>query len=292
MSNNIPSTPLVPITGRDAQVIDLWLHGRPLHTQRAYRADARALLAFAGKPLPQLTLADLQAYADSIADQADSSKARRLAVVKSLLRFAHQMGYLPVDVGRPLRLPRRSERLAERIMPEAAVHRLFALERDRRNHAVLRVLYATGARVSELCGMRWRHLATRGKGGQVTLHGKGDKERTVLLPPSIWEELLDLRGPAYARHYPSPDAPVFRSRNGRPLSVRRVHQLVRKAAQRAGLPAEVSPHWLRHAHASHSLSRGCPIHLVQATLGHASIATTGRYLHAMPDESSSTYLAV
>ncbi len=58
------------------------------------------------------------------------------------------------------------------------------------------------------------------------------------------------------------------------------------------LPASVSAHWLRHAHASHSLERGAPIHLVQATLGHASIATTGRYLHARPSDTSARYLGV
>ena len=65
-----------------------------------------------------------------------------------------------------------------------------------------------------------------------------------------------------------------------------------KAAKRAGLSAEVSAHWLRHAHASHSLDRGAPIHLVQQTLGHASVATTGRYLHARPTDSSARYLGV
>lgn len=65
-----------------------------------------------------------------------------------------------------------------------------------------------------------------------------------------------------------------------------------KAAARAGLPAEVSAHWLRHAHASHALDRGAPIHLVQATLGHASVATTGRYLHARPSASSARFLGV
>jgi integrase len=64
------------------------------------------------------------------------------------------------------------------------------------------------------------------------------------------------------------------------------------AAKRAGLRAGVSPHWLRHAHATHALERGAPIHLVQATLGHASVVTTGRYLHARPSDSSARYLAV
>ncbi|MEP0755582.1 site-specific integrase [Trichocoleus sp. Lan] len=61
-------------------------------------------------------------------------------------------------------------------------------------------------------------------------------------------------------------------------------------ANALGLKRKVSPHWLRHAHASHSLDRGAPIHLVQATLGHESVATTSRYLHARPNDSSSLYL--
>lgn len=67
---------------------------------------------------------------------------------------------------------------------------------------------------------------------------------------------------------------------------------MRAAAQRAGIPAPVSPHWLRHAHASHALDRGAPIHLVQATLGHASMTTTGHYAHARPEDSSARYLSV
>ncbi len=64
------------------------------------------------------------------------------------------------------------------------------------------------------------------------------------------------------------------------------------AAERYGLGKAVSPHFFRHAHASHSLDRGAPIHLVQSTLGHASVATTGRYTHARPGESSGRYLAI
>jgi integrase/recombinase XerD len=69
-------------------------------------------------------------------------------------------------------------------------------------------------------------------------------------------------------------------------------RIVAKAAARAGLELSVSPHWLRHSHATHALERGAPIHLVAATLGHASVATTGKYLHARPTDSSSNYLAI
>ena len=69
-----------------------------------------------------------------------------------------------------------------------------------------------------------------------------------------------------------------------------VRRIVYAAARKAGLEQKVSPHWMRHAHASHALDRSAPIHLVQATLGHASVATTGRYLHARPNASSGEYL--
>jgi len=69
-------------------------------------------------------------------------------------------------------------------------------------------------------------------------------------------------------------------------------RIVQAAAKRAGLEVHVSPHWLRHSHATHALERGAPIHLVAATLGHASVATTGKYLHARPTDSSARYLVV
>ena len=116
------------------------------------------------------------------------------------------------------------------------------------------------------------------------MFGKGNKTRTVLLPLSVWAALISIRGTA------ADDAPIFRSRRGGHLDVSQVVRVVKAAAKRAGLSAAVSPHWMRHAHASHALDRGAPIHLVQTTLGHASVATTGRYLHARPTESSSRYL--
>lgn len=91
--------------------------------------------------------------------------------------------------------------------------------------------------------------------------------------------------------YAGPKDPVFKSRKlSGHLQRAQVMQIVRQAAHRVGIEENVSPHWLRHSHASHSLERGAPIHLVQATLGHRSIATTGLYLHARPQDSSALYL--
>lgn len=274
----------------DRRLLDLWLHGRPAATQRAYRADAEAFLAFAGKDLRAVTLGDLQAYADQLAaqDQAPASQARRLAAIKSLFAFAHRVGYLPFDVGRPLRLPPRKQTLAERILPEADVQRLLALESHPRNRVLLRLLYAAGVRVSELCALRWADVQPReGGAGQITVYGKGAKTRAVLLSAATWRELAALRGDA------PPTAPVFRSRKGGgPLRAPQVWRIVHAAAERAGIAANVSPHWLRHAHASHALDRGAPVHLVSSTLGHADLRTTSAYTHARPGDSSARYLGV
>jgi integrase/recombinase XerD len=138
--------------------------------------------------------------------------------------------------------------------------------------------------VSEVCALKWRDLRPSGEAGQLTVFGKGGQTRTVWLPPRVWAALTALRTDA------GPDESVFRSRRGGHLGPRQVARIVRHAAERAGLDEPVSPHWLRHAHASHAMDRGAPIHLVRATLGHASVATTGRYLHARPSESSARYL--
>jgi Site-specific recombinase XerD len=233
-----------------------------------------------------VTLGDLQDFADSLGELAPASRGRILSAIKSLLSFGHQLGYLPFDVGRPIKLPGQKNRLAERILLETDVQRMLALEPHRRNHALLRLLYSAGLRVSELCALTWRDAQERADAGQVVAYGKGGKTRAVLLSTATWQELVGLRESADS------DAPVFRSRKGGHLDESQILRIVRGASKRAGIDALVSPHWLRHAHASHALDRGCPIHLVQATLGHASVATTGRYLHARPSDSSARYLAV
>lgn len=269
----------------DETLMRLWLDGKAAHTQRAYLADVNAFLAHIGRPLRTATVGDVQSYGATVAHLAPVTRARKLGSVKSLLSFAQRLGYTPFNVGAPVRLPPVKETLAERIIPEADVHRLLALEANLRNHALLRLLYIAGLRISEVCGLRWRDMAARDDAGQITIMGKGGKTGAILLPAPVWCELAALRAEAGA------DAPVFLSAKGGHLDPVQVHRIVKAAAARAGLPSALSAHWLRHAHASHALDRGAPIHLVQATLRHSSVATTGRYLHARPNDSSARYLA-
>jgi len=167
------------------------------------------------------------------------------------------------------------------------MQRILKLEKGKRNSVLLRVLYASGLRVSEICGLTWADCQPRRDGcGQIAVFGKGNTTRWALLPKPVWARLETLRTPAS-----KPKSPVFRSRQGGALTRMQVLNIVRAAALRAGITEPVSPVWFRHAHASHSLDRGAPISLVQATLGHSSLATTGRYLHARPDKSSADFLA-
>jgi integrase/recombinase XerD len=279
-------TALIPTDTNDDTCIRLWLHNRSPHTQRACARGLDRFRQFVGKPLAAVTLSDMQAFADSLADLAPASQARTLASVKSLFSFAHRLGYLTFDVARAVRLPQQRDALAAHILPEEAVVRMIALEPNQRNRVLLKVLYASGARVSEVCCLTWRDSVPREAGGQITLLGKGGKVRHVL-PARVWDDLMTLRGDA------GDDAPVFRSRSGGgPLSPVRVERIVRAAAVRGGIAADVTPHWLRHSHVSHALDRGAPVHLVQQTVGHASLATTTRYSHARPSESSGLYLVI
>jgi integrase/recombinase XerD len=271
----------------DDHLIDLWLHGRPVTTATAYRADVTRFLGIVAKSPQDVTLGDLQAHADRLeADELQpSTRHRKLAAIKSLFAFGHKIGYLQFDVARPLRLPTIRDRLSERILTEAEVHRLILSERHPRNLAMLYLLYASGVRVSELCQLMWRDCQDRANGcGQICILGKGGKTNVILIPASVWLLLSSLRC------WAGDEQPVFRSRKGGHLHQSQVLRVVKAAARKAGVEKAISPHWMRHAHASHALDRGAPIHVVQQTLNHSNIAVTSRYLHARPNESSASYL--
>ncbi len=272
----------------DRPLVELWLGLKSSgHSRRAYKMEIERFLAFTGKPLAQLSLGDVAEYANQLGRGSlkPASQNRALTAVKSLLSFGHETGYLPFNVGSAVKLKPNRDPLAQRILSEADIIRLIECTPAGRDQVMLRLMYSSGVRVSELVALRWSDIEARSDAGQITVFGKGGKTRSILLNPKAWQALTSLRGGAAAAD------PIFRSRKGGRLDSSQVRRIVYAAAQRAGLAPQVSPHWLRHAHASHALDRGAPIHLVQATLGHASVATTGRYLHARPTDSSARYLS-
>lgn len=269
----------------DEQLVKLWLHGRIKHTRRAYIKDVSGFLEFVQKDIHLITLGNLQEYSEHLfgGSLCQGSIRRALASIKSMFSFAHRIGYIQFDIGKPLRVPAPKDALAQRILSEEEIQTIISSIENARNKLIVKTLYYTGLRVSELVSLKWSDIQPRDMAGQITVHGKGDKTNNILIPEHLFDDLVIFRG------LPDEQSAVFKSRNGGHLNSDHVRKMLKAIAIKA-IGKGATPHWYRHSHASHALDNGCPIHLVQKQLNHSSIATTGRYLHARPTESSSKYL--
>lgn len=281
----------------DTTLIASWLQLKDSPaTRETYSRAIVQFLSWYGAPLQSLTVDALSDYRAFLATSGGSkaTQALRLNAVKSLLTYGHRVGYLPYDVGRAVKAAKVANTLAERILPESQVMQLLYHPKLKpRDRLLLRLLYASGGRVSEITGLRWRDVVASGEAGQITVTGKGDKQRAIRLSADTYRALL-----AHRPEGAHGDDHVFQSQRRAGNEARRgrldrsaVLRIVKSAGRLVGLP-DLSPHWFRHAHASHALEKGATVALVKETLGHASIATTSKYLHAKPDDSSGLYLAV
>ena len=261
----------------DDQVIAMWLHGKSTGTIRAYSLDAGNFLSSSGKGIRAVTVGDLQKWTDSLQGSANR-KNRAIMAVKSLLTFSSKIGYTNFNVGAVVKGVKIKNTLTERIISEGKVHEIFAMEPSPRNKRILKTLYYSGVRVSELVTLQWKDL----REDVLTVFGKGGKTRYVRLPEHLSEELENVRQ--------DNDDTIFQNRSGKEISAVSIWKVVKKSGQRVGVQ-KMSPHWFRHAHASHALDRHAPPHLVQTTLGHSSLVTTSKYSHAKPDDSSGRYLS-
>lgn len=269
-------------------LIALWLHGRPQSTQENYRPVAIDFKAWMkGRPISKVQLPDLHRYEKRFAKQKPRTQGRKVATIKSLIAFLHRTGYLPFDIGRAWRTPKVPSELAEKILEPAQIMKMIELEPNQRNKVLLRVLFAAGIRASEAAGLRRIDVQKRGKGGQITVLGKGRKKRSILLSTATYKALESIL-PKDAE----PHTPVFVSYRHDALTRQAISGIVTRAAHRAGIDLAVSAHWLRHSHATAALDKDVPLPVIQQTLGHNSITTTSRYLHVRPNQSSATALGI
>jgi len=294
MSDDTPGLPAIRIEAlsatrarSDEELIDSWLESlKSAHSRRNFAMTAQRFLAALPMGLRAATVEDVRDAIAAATVRASAASARQYTLrIKSLLSYGHDLGYIPFNAGVRIKVQsdagNRGASLAKRIMSPAEVALLIRAARSRRDRILIEVAYAGGLRVSELVNLCWADVLPREKDQvQLSIVGKGEKTRQVLLPDIVSHSLLTLRGDAGAND------PVFASRKGGPLTERAVHGMVKRTAARAGVNAAISPHWLRHAHGSHAIDKGASLPEVQATLGHANITTTSGYLHARPDSSS------
>lgn len=272
-----------------AKLVEGWL------STLAVRSDATAkrYLAAVRMAMPEIaaaggigamTPAEASKVYRTIAEKHGPATANVVASALSAL-WRHVTEKAGVDLPNPwrgLRRARPKETLAERILEEEDVAAMVKAAAPGVERALIKLLYYTGCRISEAVSLTWRDVHPDKEGFAVTVYGKRQKTRTVHLPSHLYRELVELKA--------GRDAPLVPGPNGGPMTRFDAYRIVKRVAKRAGLVKEispkVSPHWLRHSHATHALDRGAPIQQVQATLGHASIETTARYLHIRPGRSS------
>jgi len=267
------------------------------HTVRAYVGDVTSLLDHAGRlhvdDLADLDLRTLRSWLARLHSLGASrtTLARRASAARVFTAWAARRGLLPADPGAALTSPRPHRHLPEVLRADEAAAALDAAADDTpvgmRDRAVLELLYATGARVGELCGLDVddldRHRRT------VRVLGKGRKERVVPVgePASdAVERWLEAGRPALATPASGP-ALLLGARGGR-IDSRTVRRVVHERLRLAGAP-DLGPHGLRHSAATHLLEGGADLRSVQELLGHATLATTQIYTHVSIERLRATY---
>jgi integrase/recombinase XerD len=202
--------------------------------------------------------------------------------LKIFFRWLASERLLPMDPAEPLLAPRPDQALPGTLHADEVAQLLASIDRSkplgRRDHAILELFYASGLRLSELCGLRLE--AADLDEGFLRVTGKGGKTRVVRVGGKAREALADYLAherPSLVR--PKTSSHIFLSVRGGPLSPDRVRQIVGIRAKQAGIEAHLHPHLLRHSFATHLLEGGADLRVIQELLGHADIATTQIYTH-------------
>jgi integrase/recombinase XerD len=261
--------------------------GRSRATTEAYRRDLGRLDAWLDAhhvSVVDLTESTLEGYFDEMraSKRASSSVARAMSSVRGWLGFMVEEGHLGIDPSARLRGGRRGRTLPKPLSEEEVTRLLDSVAGttavDVRDRALLEVLYGTGARVSEVVGIKLEDLDFDEE--LILVTGKGSKQRLVPMGSVLRTALLAYLAPGGRGEFPgaSKTSRLFLNQRSGPLSRQGVDLIIHKRALTAAIPrSRISAHVFRHSCATHMLAHGADIRVVQELLGHASIATTQIY---------------
>lgn len=265
--------------------------GRSAHTRRAYLGDLRSLFAFLqdrGTGLTGLNLPLLRSWLATAAGAgaARTTLARRTSAVKAFTAWAARRGMLATDPAVRLQTPKAHRTLPAVLRQDQALAAMTAAQLGAeqgdpmalRDRLIVEMLYATGIRVSELCGLDVDDIDTRHR--LLRVLGKGDKQRTVPYGQPAAEALrawLTDGRPTLATAESGPA--LLLGARGRRLDVRQARTVVHQTVGAVDGAPDMGPHGLRHSAATHLLEGGADLRVVQELLGHSSLATTQLYTH-------------
>ena len=268
---------------------------------RGYVGDLESFLAHMEKlkvlEFKDLTIEHIRSWLANLQTTgvARSTLTRRIVSIRAFTNWAASNGWLTSDLGANLSIPKAHRTLPEILDVDEAAQILKALEVkageevsavNLRDLAMLEVLYASGIRVSELCGLNLGDIdASR---NTLSVIGKGDRQRVVPLGIPAMKALQNYLSNARGEflNNKSADA-VFLGSRGKRIDQRTVREVVYEAMKAVG--ATMGPHGLRHSAATHLLEGGADLRTVQEILGHASLATTQIYTHVSPERLQSAY---
>ena len=265
--------------------------GRSAHTRRAYLGDLRSLFAFLDgqdRGWDGLSLPVLRSWlaASAGAGAARTTLARRTSAVKAFTAWAARRGLLAADPAARLQVPKAHRTLPSVLRQDQALQAMAAAksgaeQRDPlalRDRLIVEMLYATGIRVSELCGLDIDDVDTRHR--LVRVLGKGNKQRTVPFGVPAADALnawLAEGRPALVTAESGPA--LLLGARGRRLDVRQARTVVHQTVAAVNGAPDIGPHGLRHSAATHLLEGGADLRVVQELLGHSSLSTTQLYTH-------------
>jgi integrase/recombinase XerC len=264
--------------------------GRSEHTRRAYLGDLRSLFEFVGDDagLAGLTLPRLRSWlaAQAAAGAARTTLARRTSAVKTFTAWAVRRGLLATDPAVRLQVPKAHRTLPAVLRQDQALDAMDAAKSGAeqgdplalRDRLIVELLYATGIRVSELCGLDVDDVDMSRRVLRVL--GKGNKQRTVPFGAPAADALtawLDRGRPALAT--PESGPALLLGARGRRLDPRQARTVVHQTISAVDGAPDIGPHGLRHSAATHLLEGGADLRVVQELLGHSSLATTQLYTH-------------
>ena len=266
---------------------------------RAYLGDVRAFAQYlegAGRDLSSADHGTIRGWLGTLAvDHAPRSRARALASVRALYRHLVSTGRIPSNPARNVRSPKLPVRLPH-VLPVDEVFAVLTVPgKDGplglRDRALFELLYGSGLRVSEACGLDLDDLDLRGR--TVRVLGKGRKER--LCPMNVGciaalRRWIERRGELLVRPAPGQDASaLFLNHRGGRLTARSVARHLDRTVLQLALQRKVSPHALRHSFATHLLAGGADVRVIQELLGHASLSTTQKYTQVSIEQLQAVY---
>lgn len=257
------------------------------NTVQAYSRDLKRFQTWlAGRTITALTIRDLADFVGWLHEQtlAPSTIARHIVALRMFFRYLQLEGVLTENLAELLGSQKLWQRIPEVLSPRLVDEFLKSPRPSdpffRRDRAMLELLYATGCRASELSNLKTADVHI--EEGFCLCHGKGSKQRLAPLAKpagvAVQEYMKTERRQLVQRAAETPEW-LLLSRSGRRLRREAIWELVKQYAARAGLPASISPHTLRHSFATHLLAGGADLRHVQEMLGHSSIATTQIYTH-------------